>query len=102
MMKLIRTKYEVVPNRDFPVYWKATNAQLRTALYESDADYDSEEFYCVLTFSDIREDFESWTPEERAEYLGDSNTADYDVYDWIRDCMMNSLRVISGYHKKGA
>lgn len=100
MIKLPRSKYELIDDDDFPVYWKATDEQLMSATYDSDAwDSDCDEYYYILTFEDIKKDFDSWTPEERAEYLQDSNVPDYTVFDWIRDCMMNSLSVIKGYRE---
>ena len=100
MLKLDSTRYEIDIDREFPAYWKATNEQLESAIYDSDAYDDSETHYCILTFEDIKADFDSWTPDLREIYLQDSNTPDYTVYDWIRDCMMNSLSVISGFHKR--
>lgn len=99
MIKLPRSYYDIEIDTEFPVYWKATDEQLESALYDSDAWDGSEENYCILTFADIKADFDSWTPEQRHEYLQDSDTPDYTVYDWIRDCMMNSLTVISGFHQ---
>ena len=101
MKKLPISEYELDYHKSFPVYWKATDEDLRSTMYDSDACDDAEEYYCILTFEDIEKDFNSWTPAQRAEYLGDSNTPDYNVYDLIRDCMMNSLQAISGYHRKG-
>ena len=98
MLKLPRSDYEIVIDKSFPTYWKATNDQLESALYDSDIGED--EYYTILSFSDIKADFDSWTPEDRAEYLQDSDTPDYTVYDWIRDCMMNSLCVVSGFYRK--
>lgn len=98
MLKLNRSDYDIIPASGFPAYWQATDEQLRSALYDSDAvGDDPEHFYYILDFDDIRNDFDSWTPDERAEYLQDSDTDDYTVFDWIRDCMMNSLAVIDGF-----
>lgn len=101
MIKLSRSEYELIPDDSFPVYWKATDRELELATYDSDAwGNDADEYYYILTFEDIRNDFDSWSASDREEYLQDANTPDYTVYDWIRDCMMNSLSVISGYRKK--
>ena len=102
MLKLNRSTYELIPDELFPVYWKATDEQIRSALFDSDAwsnDPDADSYYYILTFDDIADEFNSWTPETRSEYLQDSDTPDYTVYDWIRDCMMNSLSVIKGFRK---
>ena len=83
-------------------YGSITDEQIRSSLFDSDAwnDIDADKYWCILTFDDIRSDFESWTPEEREEYLGDDNTEDYTVYNWIRDCMMNSLSVVKSITRK--
>ena len=94
MLKLNRSDYAIELDDSFPVYWKATDSQLESALYDSDAwgnDPDANDYYYILTFDDILDEFESWSPETRAEYLQDDDTPEYTVHDWIRDCMMNSL-----------
>ena len=95
MLKLNRSDYTIDLDDTFPVYWKATDEQLRSALYDSDAwGDDTEQYFYLFTFKDIEDDFSGWTPLERSEYLQDDDTAEYTVYDWIRDCMMNSLSVV--------
>ena len=101
MIKLNRAEYELVFDETFPVYWKASDKELETAVYDSDAwGHDPENYYYIITFDDIRNDFDGWSEAEREEYLQDSNTPDYTVYDWIRDCLMNSLAVIKGFKRK--
>ena len=107
MLKLKISDYDIEFDDSFPSYYDATDEQLESALYDSDC-WDDEtgmidgtKYYCILTFDDIKADFESWTPEDRKEYLGEDDTDDYDVHNWIRDCMMNSLSVIKSIHKKG-
>ena len=99
MLKLKMTDYDLIPDRSFPPYWMATDAELESALYDSDSAGD-EGFYTILTFDDIRSDFNGWTPKERAEYLQDDDSPDYTVHDWIRDCLMNSLSIIKGITRR--
>ena len=95
MLKLNRHDYAVELDDSFPVYWKATDSQLESALYDSDAwGNDPEQYFYLFTFKDIADDFLGWTPSERTEYLQDDDTPEYTVHDWIRDCMMNSLSVV--------
>ena len=97
MLKLKRSDYNITLDDSFPIYWKATDEQLRSAVYDSDAwtdDPDADRHYYILTFDDIRTEFESFTIEERIEYFQPDDPESYTVYDWIRDCMMNSLSVV--------
>ena len=100
MTTLLRSDYDI--ELDNIWYGSITDEQIRSSLFDSDAwnDIDSEKYWCILTFDDIRSDFESWSPEDRTEYLGEDNTEDYTVYDWIRDCMMNSLSVVKSITRK--
>ena len=99
MIKLNRNLFDIELDDSVP-YWKTTEEQLRSSLFDSDVYEDSDENFCILTFDDIRSDFDSWTPAERAEYLGDCDTPNYTVYDWIRDCMMNSLSIVKSISAK--
>ena len=96
MIHLDNAKYQPTYDDSFPVYWKATDEQLRSALFNWET-FDTDTTFCIMTFEDIKADFDSWTDEERAEYLQESNTPDYTVYDWMRDCMMNTLHAVTGW-----
>ena len=96
MLKIDRSYYEPIYNDDFPVYWKATDSDLKTALFHFEV-FDDDDHFAIVSFDDIKADFDSWTAEDRAEYLQDSDTPDYTVFDWMRDCMMNTLHAVSGF-----
>ena len=100
MLKLNRNLFDIELDYSVP-YWETTDEYLRSSLFDSDAwEEADDDHYCILTFDDIRSDFDSWTPEERSEWLGDDETDDYTVYDWIRDCMMNSLAIVKTIKRK--
>ena len=101
MIRLRRDEYEADILRDFyddrSVPYETA---LENAVYWADmwADDDDEYMYLV-TFDEIKKDFDSWTPADRAEYLQGDDTPDYTVYDWIDQCLWCSLWVINGYHR---
>lgn len=86
-------------------YGNITNEQIRTALFESETfgDVDHDSNWCILTFDDIERDFNkylSMSTEEQSELFGEPLGEDYTVYDWIRDCMMNTLSVVESIKRK--
>ena len=58
MIKIDRSSYDLIYDEDFPVYWKATNEFLKTALFHFEA-FDDEEHFAIVSFEDIKADFDS-------------------------------------------
>ena len=86
-------------------YGDITDDQIRSALFESKAfgDVDHDNNWCLITFDDLRAEFDrfaSLTPEEQIEEWGEDLPDNYTVYDWIRDCMMNTLSVVESIKRK--
>jgi hypothetical protein len=97
MLKLPSELYNVeLDDSDEVWYGNITDERLRTSLFlNQDWLEDNENCWIILTFKDIEDEFNSWTPEDRAEYLQDDDTPDYTVYDWLCDWMSNLLIVKS-------
>lgn len=92
---------------DFANIWygNITDEQIRSVLFESETfgDVDHDSNWCLITFDDLRAEFDrfaSLTPEEQIEEWGEDLPDNYTVYDWIRDCMMSTLSVVESIKRK--
>lgn len=86
-------------------YGNITDEQIQSSLFESDCwdGVDNDNYWCLVTFEDIKNDFNQYyfmTPEEQSEVFGEPLAEGYTVYNWIRDCMMNSLSVVESIKRK--
>lgn len=90
MLKLKMTDYIVIYEKSFPHPYQATNEQLEKALYEWELWGNEEGYYYIVSFEDIKAEFEGWTEEERIEY----GIENYTIHDFIRECMRNVASVV--------
>lgn len=92
---------------DFSNVWygNITDEQIETSLFDSDTwdGVDNDSNWCLLTFDDLKAEFDrfaSLSPEKQLEEWGEDLPDNYTVYDWIRDCMMNTLSVVKSIKRK--
>lgn len=99
MIKLDSKKYEPMYDDNFPIWYKATNEDIENSLWVWE--YDNDPFFELLTFEEVKAEFDGWTEEERKEYLQDDwDNPKYTIYIYMRDCMRNALSAVCGYKRR--